>query len=288
MNGRDPPSAPPPVVDEQGDDTTVIPRRLTTIPPASPVVSYSDVDQLRHKDFAACTPEELEEISRLLERTASVRTCSVPDECGDSQRHHGRHDARATVRRALRSGGEIARSVAPGASVTPSPSGPLVRRQRVHGALLPGSLALPPRGRGSAKDRVEAFAVGTRLTRLTRQLSSRDPDAALAQAPSGSSTGRVVPGWVRESAPSTIVLGSRGMARGAIVVILSDGWDRGDPDRLAGGDGPPPSGRLIRRSGSTRSRHPTGMSPWPGGWRLRCPTSTSSSRATRPPRSMRW
>jgi len=84
-------------------------------------------------------------------------------------------------------------------------------------------------GRG----RVEAFALGTRLTRVTRELSSRDPDAALAAAAAsvcdwsggtrlGDSLRRFNDEW-----------GVRGMARGSVVVILSDGWDRGDPGVLA-------------------------------------------------------
>jgi uncharacterized protein with von Willebrand factor type A (vWA) domain len=84
-------------------------------------------------------------------------------------------------------------------------------------------------GRG----RVEAFALGTRLTRITRELSSRDPDEALAAA------ARRVQDWsggtrlgegLREFNDRW---GVRGMARGAVVVILSDGWDRGEPEVLA-------------------------------------------------------
>jgi uncharacterized protein with von Willebrand factor type A (vWA) domain len=81
--------------------------------------------------------------------------------------------------------------------------------------------------------RVEAFAVGTRLTRLTRQLSSRDPDAALAQ-----STERVLD-WSGGTRLGEGIgafndrFGLPGMARGATVVIMSDGLDRGDPVRLA-------------------------------------------------------
>jgi uncharacterized protein len=83
-------------------------------------------------------------------------------------------------------------------------------------------------GRG----RVEAFALGTQLTRITRELSSRDPDDALAAA------ARRVHDWsggtrlgegLREFNDRW---GVRGMARGAVVVILSDGWDRGDPEVL--------------------------------------------------------
>ena len=84
-------------------------------------------------------------------------------------------------------------------------------------------------GRG----RVEAFAMGTRLTRITRELSSRDPDAAIAAA-----AHRVVD-WSGGTRLGEAIRefndrwGVRGMARGSIVVILSDGWDRGDPDVLA-------------------------------------------------------
>jgi uncharacterized protein with von Willebrand factor type A (vWA) domain len=83
-------------------------------------------------------------------------------------------------------------------------------------------------GRGS----VEAFALGTRLTRLTRELSSRDPDAALDAAAAS------VPDWSGGTRLGEGLRafndrwGVRGMARGAVVVIVSDGWDRGDPDVL--------------------------------------------------------
>jgi hypothetical protein len=84
-----------------------------------------------------------------------------------------------------------------------------------------------------SRRRVEAFAVGTRLTRVTRELSSRDPDAAIRAA-----AGRVAD-W---SGGTRLGEGLRtfndgwgvpGMARGAVVVIVSDGWDRGEPELLA-------------------------------------------------------
>ena len=79
---------------------------------------------------------------------------------------------------------------------------------------------------------VEVFAVGTRLTRLTRELTTHDADAALEQAAAvvvdwdgGTRLGEGLrafnDGW-----------GVRGVARGAVVVVLSDGWDRGDPAQL--------------------------------------------------------
>jgi hypothetical protein len=84
-----------------------------------------------------------------------------------------------------------------------------------------------------SRSRVEAFALGTRLTRITRELTSRDPDAAVRAA-----ARRVVDwsGGTRLGAALrqfNDVWGVRGMARGAVVVIVSDGWDRGDPEVLA-------------------------------------------------------
>ena len=85
----------------------------------------------------------------------------------------------------------------------------------------------------AGRQKVEAFALGTRLTRLTRELSTRDPDEALRRAATrvldyggGTRLGEGMRAFNDE-------WGQRGMARGAIVVILSDGWDRGEPDVLA-------------------------------------------------------
>jgi len=81
--------------------------------------------------------------------------------------------------------------------------------------------------------RVEVFTIGTRLTRVTTALRLRDPDEALAAA------GRSVPDWsggtrLGESIRAfTARWGQRGMARGSVVVIASDGWERGDPRLLA-------------------------------------------------------
>ena len=81
--------------------------------------------------------------------------------------------------------------------------------------------------------RTEVFTLGTRLTRLTRDLSTRDPDEALqraaARVPDMAGGTRLGDG-IRAFNDHW---GVRGMARGAVVVILSDGWDRGDPAVLA-------------------------------------------------------
>ena len=85
----------------------------------------------------------------------------------------------------------------------------------------------------AGRRRVEAFALGTRLTRLTRELGTRDPDRALERAADRVvdwSGGTRLGGGLRAFNDRW---GVRGMARGAVVVILSDGWDRGDPVELA-------------------------------------------------------
>ncbi len=137
------------------------------------------------------------------------------------------------MRRTLRSGGEVVRLMHREPSSRPRR---VVLLCDVSGSMEPYARALlrflhvAVAGQG----KVEAFAVGTRLTRLTRQLSSRDPDAALRQAlervldwSGGTRLGEGI-GTFNDR------FGMPGMARGAIVVILSDGLDRGDPTVLAG------------------------------------------------------
>jgi uncharacterized protein len=84
----------------------------------------------------------------------------------------------------------------------------------------------------SARRRVEAFAFGTRLTRVTLELRGRDPDAALERA------ARAVADWSGGTRIGAAVAElnrehGRRLGRGAVVVVLSDGWDRGEPELLA-------------------------------------------------------
>ena len=116
----------------------------------------------------------------------------------------------------------------------------------------------------SAGPQVEAFALGTRLTRITRELLSRDPDAALAAA------GPRSPDWsggtrLGEGLRASTTSGACGAWPGArCVVILSDGWDRGDPALLA-----EQMARLHRVAtgwcGSTRSRRRRATRRWRPG-----------------------
>jgi len=195
-------------------------------------VRFSPHEVLRHKDFATYTPAELDESRRLMADLRLAGATRRSRRQRASRRHRGRPDLRRTVRAALRAGGEpvLRRHFEPD------------RRQRrvvllcdVSGSMEPYSRALLRFAHAAVvgRTRVEAFALGTRLTRLTRELSSRDPDTALAQA------GLAVDDWSGGTRLGDGLRrfndewGVRGLARGAVVVILSDGWDRGDPEELA-------------------------------------------------------
>jgi uncharacterized protein with von Willebrand factor type A (vWA) domain len=87
-------------------------------------------------------------------------------------------------------------------------------------------------GGGGARSRVETFTVGTRLTHLTDAMRQPDADRALVAA------GQAVPDWSGGTRLGETLAafmdrwGQRGLARGAVVVVFSDGWERGDPDLL--------------------------------------------------------
>jgi uncharacterized protein len=191
----------------------------------------SDAEALRHKSFASCTPDELAALRRIMarialtpprrrtRRTVAARSGRCPD-------------LRRTVRESLRTCGE--------------PAELYWRRRRV--ALRPLILILDVSGsmadysrhllqfaysakRAAAK--VEVFCFGTRLSRVTRALDHRRPDDALKLAAravfdweGGTRIGDSLDAFVRD-------WGRRGLCRGGIVVICSDGLDRGDPGVLA-------------------------------------------------------
>lgn len=205
-------------------------------PPGRPTqaVRWSPAEVLRHRDFAAYTTAEFEEARRVMRdvRLAgalrrSRRRRPVPRRRGS----HARPDLRRTVRRSLRAGGEPIQRAFLGASQRPRR---VVLLCDVSGSMEPYARALVRflHAAVAGGRSVEAFAVGTRLTRLTRELSSRDPDAAIAAAADRVhdwSGGTRLGEGLREFNDRW---GVRGMARGAVVVILSDGWDRGDPAQL--------------------------------------------------------
>lgn len=194
-------------------------------------VRWSPAEVLRHRDFAAYTHAELVEARRIMADLRLAGAFRRSRRRRASSHERGHPDLRRTVRRSLRAGGEpIDRAFR---TVTQRPRR-IVLLCDVSGSMEPYARALLRFVQAAVvgHGRVEAFAVGTRLTRITRELSSRDPDAALSAAATrvldwsggtrlGESLRTFNDRW-----------GVRGMARGAVVVILSDGWDRGEPELL--------------------------------------------------------
>ena len=190
------------------------------------LMTASVEERLRHKDFAEYTADELAAIRRLLEelRVAAPRRRARRTEGAPSGR---RLDLRRTLRRSHRTGGDPVRREYRRRRTQPrrvvliaDVSGSMEAYSRVYLQLLQGAV------RGA---RAEAFVMATRLTRVSRMLASGHPDVALAKgaeaAPDWSGGTRI------GAALKTFVddYGRRGMARGAVVVIISDGWERADP-----------------------------------------------------------
>jgi uncharacterized protein len=190
---------------------------------------WSWAEVLRHKDLAACTPAELDEAYRM------VTALRAHPEARASRRyrtHHGRGrpDLRRSVRHALRTDGEVLEIATRRPGHKPRR---LVLVVDVSGSMEPYTRALLRFGHAAVAARrhgqVEVFALGTRITRVTRALTGHDPDEALRQA-----TSEVLDWAGGTRLGDGLALfndrwGVRGLARGATVVILSDGWDRGDP-----------------------------------------------------------
>jgi uncharacterized protein with von Willebrand factor type A (vWA) domain len=198
----------------------------------SPVpAAYSDVELLRHKDFADMSEQELAAANRLLARLALRGPTRRSRRMRAVRRRAHRPDLRRTLRASLRHGGE---------PVERRWRGPTVKQRPVVLVLdVSGSMGPYARARlqylhaaVAARRRVEACAVGTRLTRITRELAGRDHDEALRRA-----TDAVVDfsGGTRIGAAIAELNRTHGrrLGRGAVVIILSDGWDRGEPELLA-------------------------------------------------------
>lgn len=200
---------------------------------AEPVVAlrWSATEVLRHKDFSAYSRAEFAEARRLMADLRLAGALRRSRRMRPASRERGHPDVRRTMRRALRTGGEPVGRAFLAPSQRPRR---VVLLCDVSGSMEPYTRALLRFAHAAVAGgrRVEAFALGTRLTRLTRELTSRDPDAALARA------ARAVPDWSGGTRLGDGLRafndrwGTRGMARGSVVVILSDGWDRGRPQLL--------------------------------------------------------
>jgi uncharacterized protein with von Willebrand factor type A (vWA) domain len=197
---------------------------------------WSAVEVLGARDLADLTAAEWAEAQKLISALRITTDVRPSRRARRSPRHQssGHPDLRGTVRRNLRHGG------VPLERAWREP----VRRPRRMVFLLDVSGSMESYSRAMARfahaavasrkaGRVEVFTIGTHLTRVTREMARRDPESALQAAShavsdwsGGTRLGESLRGFNDR-------WGVRGMARGAIVVICSDGWDRGDPGAMA-------------------------------------------------------
>ena len=192
-----------------------------------PLAIASDEELLGQKSFDALEPHEIAQLYRLMSRLRLVAPRRRTRRYEKGRR--GEHiDLRRTLRTSLRTGGDPIRLARRHRRVT--------RRRLVMLCDISGSMEPYARAylqfltcaAGSGPN-AEAFVFATRLTRLTRALASRNPERAIQRAAAAApdwSSGTRIGDALREFNNRH---GRRGMARGAVIVILSDGWERGDP-----------------------------------------------------------
>jgi len=241
----------PPLSRQQADRARRRPRALPDAPPAGGVAppgaelreprsdqagtedprelalaaaSYKEL--LAERDFAELEPDELRVLRQLI---AELALAPPPRRARRLRRdpHGARLDVRATLRASHRTGGDPARPVLRRRVERPRR---LVLLCDISGSMEPYTrafLQLLHAAVGGAH--AEAFVFATRLTRLTRQLRGSQPDLAIERAAatardwsSGTRIGEALQRFNDDH-------GRRGMARGAVIVIVSDGWERGDP-----------------------------------------------------------
>ena len=198
----------------------------STIPASSS--GYSAEELLRHKDFEQLTWQETEQVRRLLEqapwRVAERKTRRL------RPAKSGRIDLRRTARHAIRSSGELMSLFRRRPRLRRRP---LVLICDVSGSMERYSRLLMIFAHAIARrEDLEAFVFSTRLTRVTRLLRHRDLDRALDSVSKrvhdfsgGTRIGDALADFNRHWA-------RRVLGHGAIVIIVSDGWDRGDPTQL--------------------------------------------------------
>ncbi|MDX1665356.1 MAG: VWA domain-containing protein [Candidatus Promineifilaceae bacterium] len=193
--------------------------------------TYNTAEQLRDKDFGELTAEELDAVRRLM--------ASLIWDLGRRRTRRfrpgrgSRPDLRRALRRSLRYGGELLEWPRRERKLQPRPlviiadvSGSMERYARL---LLQFIYSLA----AGLSQQVEAFVFSTRLTRITRQLRARDLQQALDDV------AREVQDWSGGTRIGEALRrfnydwGRRVLGRGAVVLLISDGWDRGDPELLA-------------------------------------------------------
>jgi len=230
--------AAPPDADAEAEDGRPAVRRVASM-----------TERLRGRDFAQLSPAELAQLATLMREL----TIAVPPRRTRRYRptkDGARPDMRRTMRQAIRTGGEPVRIARRAVRVRPRRlvvlcdiSGsmePYARAilqlmyvaSRSSGAAGGGGPGFSGPSRDAARPRTEVFTFATRLTRLTPYLAAASPETMLAKA------GTAAPDWAGGTRIGVALrefndrYGVRGMARGAVILIISDGWETGDPALL--------------------------------------------------------
>ncbi len=198
-------------------------------------LTMSSEERLRTLDFEQMSSDEIAQAKRMLARL-KLPVQPIPSRRAQTSHLGHRIDRARTLRAAMRQGGElrdIARSVPrprwPNLVVVCDISGSMSQYSRI----ILHFLHAVSNARGAGWARVHAFTFGTRLTNITRHLATRDVDAALAAAGAeaqdwegGTRIGQCLHAFNRDWS-------RRVMGQGAVVLLITDGLDRDDPDQLA-------------------------------------------------------
>jgi len=223
---RRPRFVPPPLGEERRPAVTESAEGSDEPPLIQATLTYSEREVLRHKDFADLTEDEMEAVKQLM---AGILWQVRERKTRRLQPGRGRlTDFRRTVRRNLRYGGELLDWARREPKFKPRPlviiadvSGSMERYTRL---LLLFTYGLAR----ALEQKVEAFVFSTRLTRITRELAQKNLDRALREV------SRAVPDWsggtrIGEALCSfNFEWGRRVLGRGALTLVISDGWDCGD------------------------------------------------------------
>ncbi|MDE3087823.1 MAG: VWA domain-containing protein [Chloroflexota bacterium] len=201
--------------------------------------TFSPVEVLRKKNFDAFTWEEVQQAKQLM----AAMTWRIGERATRRKQRvwRGKHlDMRRIVRRNMKYGGEFLDLAWKRTKFKPRPlvvlcdiSGSMERYSRMllHFVHTLSNVTVAP-GANSGLEHVEAFLFGTRLTRITRQIQRKDIDEAIGEVV------KVVEDWGGGTRSGdalktfNYLWARRVAARGAIVLIISDGWDRGDVELL--------------------------------------------------------
>jgi len=194
-------------------------------------VAASDEERLRGKRFDALEPGELAQLYALMTQL-KIATPRRRTRRARRDRRGERIDLRRTLRASLRTGGEPTRLARRRRRVLPRR---IVLLCDISGSMEPYARAYLQflTCAAGAGPHAEAFVFATRLTRVTRALATRSPERAIQRAAA------TAPDWSSGTRIGDALKafndrhGRRGMARGAVVVILSDGWERGEPELVA-------------------------------------------------------